>query len=428
MSVNVHHHSGGNGLIVSLHESETTIQHDPKAKGDDQPAPRLAEMYGVTSMTNHSSPPHSTHNIKPDDITRLGHKGLSNSKPNSSFNNNAAPKQHSVRSNYANKSQKSYGARKKSSKRLHLPPPTELARIGIAKRIDTNTIFREIRQNYYEKADIMLNHYHYEIFPSPFYNDKAWNLLGDKEYWQIIDDIKIILAKAVVKRRKLRSLYLKNPYLPYMYKWPGILDCIYYSVNENTGVHNIDTLSPSSLLCIFLTLGVYPYLIVGALYTLLYVPVYFISMLADAFTCQCLKSRFTEAEMTWVQKNIFDMHPELCTSYIDEEVFSDMTALTKHVQDKYGQVTEFFSGIEKVEGSGDEESYELDEFLICFPSGGEAWINATGGPPSPKNEDMETDTNKARRGSFFSMSSFYSGAATDSVLTRKSSTSIYGIV
>lgn len=204
--------------------------------------------------------------------------------------------------------------------------------IGITKRLDTDIIYNEIRED-----PLLID----RMFITAPYRLRMGQ--GHPNFITINcrDDIKhqmeAIVHQANHKRLEFYDLMSQNPYLPYhKIIAPIMYGCYFSLIGRFLRI-------PVFSMC----LAVSVFLLTGHAFIFIFIISFVVACFLDFFTCRLLTRRGSDKEQEWLN-TMMKQHPEYNTIEIDRVMKEQLEELSDNLMKKYPfLVVEYYQGMER---------------------------------------------------------------------------------
>jgi hypothetical protein len=208
----------------------------------------------------------------------------------------------------------------------------QIYRIGIVKRIDSDVVFSEVKQDATVIDRMFITSPYRTQLDAP-QSLESFIINEYDTFWKdIIEVVENTSKEANSKRQHLFWIMKENPYLP-LHKFVGPYMYSSYFLLLGSFTH-----IPVFSCC----LTVVVFLLTGHAFILIFFLCFVIACLLDLLSCRLFFSRGSEEEREWLSMTM-EKYPELNTLEIDEEISRRLSLLSFFVMDKYPQLEVKFS-------------------------------------------------------------------------------------
>jgi hypothetical protein len=229
--------------------------------------------------------------------------------------------------------------------------------IGIAKRLDTDIIFHELkRESLLVDRIFSTSPYRLRMSALPKF---LCSLLSVNDFQTDIKlSMEAIIQEENNKRHELFYLLKQNPFLPrYMLVSNTMYSWYFGWIGSFLRVPIFSCL-----------LAAFVFILTGYIFVLIYLLCLTTACMIDFFTCRLFATRGTESEQDWID-NILYQYPQFNTLEIDREIINKMESLAEHLTIKYPALqVDFRKSIEKYDENHHSCIYFEDVFLLKIRS------------------------------------------------------------
>lgn len=242
-----------------------------------------------------------------------------------------------------------------------LTKPACDSEVGISKLRSTDVVFDDIRRDFHKSS---------QIFPQKVYKLHRWRNVTnqnmkrkkDDKFVDVIRDIRLIVDRVNLKRNQLNDLMLSNPYLRYYEYGIMIVRLRFLS----WGLLIFGSHDSTHGCCYSFFVDILLGLVFASLYISALATVFSFGFLLDCVTLKILSCRGSPSELDWFSR-LFDDHPELQTTALDEEVKQGLYQISIRCKEKYDLDLLPFNSIETAR-VGAIQIHE-DQFLLLEGTG-----------------------------------------------------------